>query len=98
MTERRCTYHCRCCGEHFTSLAAFDAHGPRFASAGGCEWPDDAPLVELEGGTCTIGDPDNPVIGITLYEHADAGRVREYHRGIESAQTLRTGRKLGLAA
>lgn len=24
--SRACTYHCRACGSHFTSLRAFDAH------------------------------------------------------------------------
>ena len=71
---RGCTNHCRSCGGHFTSLAAFDAHKP--LPRAGCEWPEEAPLVELSG-KCEIGDPENPLKRCDLYEHESAGRARE---------------------
>jgi hypothetical protein len=77
MKQRTCTNHCRTCGGHFTSLAAFDAHREHFK----CTWPEDAPLVEIEHGVCTIGDPELPQAAVRLYEHADAQVAREYFAG-----------------
>jgi hypothetical protein len=71
-----CRYHCRSCEQHFTSLAAFDAHKPRSQRRGGCLWPEDAPLGEIPGGECRIAS-DVPIVGITLYEHEDAARARQ---------------------
>src|SRR5262245_13694980 len=83
-----CTYHCRECGGHFTSLKAFDAHRPRNPSNGGCEWPEGAPLVELAGGVCRIGDPDLPAFPVTLYEHESASEARDYFQARNGAQAL----------
>jgi hypothetical protein len=81
-----CTYHCRYCDGHFTSLKAFDAHKPRFASKGGCEWPADAPLRELTG-ICKIGDPDLSLTAAPLYEHESAAVARDYF-ALKGAQAL----------
>lgn len=72
-----CKYHCRACGGHFASLEAFDAHrgGPPQARA--CIYPDDAALVELDGGKCEIGHPLRPVRGIVVYSTERAQRARE---------------------
>lgn len=75
-----CRYHCRSCGGHFSSLGAFDQHRPRNRSAGGCEWPEDAALVEVEG-CCKIGDPDRPLSGVTLYSTERAQRARDHFGG-----------------
>lgn len=73
---RTCTHHCRSCGSHFTSLAAFDAHRPKNGRDGGCEWPDDAPLCEVEGGECRIASARSHK-GVLLWEHKNAARARE---------------------
>lgn len=98
-----CSHHCAACGSHFTSLGAFDAHrsGP-FDGERVCSFPDDAPLVELTG-SCRICGPT--LAGVTLYEHADANRLREYRRGRngrgrenggKTAQAAETERKQGV--
>lgn len=94
---RSCTYHCRCCGGHFTSLAAFDAHRPRFESAGGCEWPEDAPLVEIVGD-CAIGEPEHPMFATALYEHENAQRVRDHHNGEKTRERVSIRGKQGVPA
>ena len=76
---RTCFYHCRSCGSHFTSLAAFDAHRPRNAKDGGCEWPDKAPLREVEGGECRIASARSHK-GVLLIEHENAEKARERFR------------------
>lgn len=84
MAARCCRYHCRECGGHLTSLAAFDAHEPRSRTRSGCVWPDDAPLREIPGGECRIGYAE-PVVNVTLYEHArDAERLRTRRRADEA--------------
>src|SRR5829696_1270170 len=85
---RTCTNHCRTCDGHFTSLEAFDTHRSNYE----CTWPDDAPLIKLTGA-CTIGDPDTPQVGIRLYEHARAQRLRDYHRAENGPQAVSTERK-----
>lgn len=78
---RNCRYHCRGCNGHFSSLKAFDLHHPRNRRDGGCEWPEDAPLVEVAGGACRISSgPTSAAIGITLYEHMEAANIREHFR------------------
>jgi hypothetical protein len=89
-----CTYHCRSCESHFTSLAAFDAHRENYE----CAWPDNAPLTEISGGVCKIGDPSAPQVNVTLYEHSDAARLREYRKGTGGRQTAETERKSGAMA
>ncbi len=93
---RTCTNHCRGCDAHFTSLRAFDAHrcGLHGNGARRCRLGDDLPLVRL-AGSCSIADPDRPEIGVTLYEHADAQRVREYHRAENGPQAVSTHGKSG---
>lgn len=93
-TTPSCTYHCRSCESHFTSLEAFDAHRENYE----CVWPDDAPLVEIEGGVCKIGNPTHPKVGVTLYRHESAIRVHDHHRALEAVQTAQTGRKRGAVA
>jgi hypothetical protein len=53
-----CRYHCRSCGSHFASLESFDRHRPRFASEGGCAWPELPPGYEFveKVGVCRISD------------------------------------------
>jgi hypothetical protein len=92
-----CRYHCRCCGSHFSSLEAFDAHRPRNLSRGGCEWPEDAPLVELSG-SCEIGDPDRPVSAVTLYSTERSARARDYFQGENGPQALPAKPKEAVAA
>jgi hypothetical protein len=75
--NRFCSYHCRSCGSHFTSLAAFDAHKPR--NEGKCLWPDKPELIE-HTGTCKIADPEQVAKRVTLYEHPDAARARDNFR------------------
>lgn len=82
--QRTCTHHCRSCGSCFTSLEAFDCHGP--GRPGECEWPDDVPLVEV-AGVCRISDADEK--RVTVHEHSAAQRLREHRRAGESAQTER---------
>jgi hypothetical protein len=101
-----CSHHCSACGAHFTSLRAFDAHNP-----GVCDFPDDAPLVELEG-VCAISDYDEearPIRheGVVVYQLAGAERVREFFRarqdqgnGAEAAPAppVQLKRAMGVAA
>src|SRR4051794_29894741 len=93
MRTRSCTNHCRTCDAHFTSLEAFDAH--RFN--GLCLAPADAPLVEL-AGACAIGDPENPRIGQSLWEHERAQVVRDYHQAKNVRESVSTDRKSPLLA
>ncbi len=91
---RFCRCHCRACGAHFTSLAAFDSHRQGFA----CVWPESG-LTNVEGD-CLISDPTAPLRRVTLHEHVDAERAREAFStagegvsGTGSPQTARTERK-----
>src|SRR5262245_13108584 len=77
MATPTCGLHCRVCGGHFTSLEAFDSHRPRNASQGGCEWPDDAVLVEVSG-VCWVSDPTRPNSSATLYRTGRADRARKH--------------------
>jgi hypothetical protein len=86
-----CRCHCRSCGGHFTSLAAFDAHRPK--NSGLCEWPSDAPLTERTGN-CNI--TSETFTGISLYEHKKAQDARDYFRSDEGAQALSGKRKTGV--
>jgi hypothetical protein len=70
-----CTYHCRPCSSHFTSLRAFDAHRQGPSDDRRCEFPDSG-LVELTG-VCKLADPDMPLAGVTLHEHESAQDYRE---------------------
>ena len=83
MRRPTCTYHCRACGGHFTSLRAFDAHQPGRP----CEWPDESGLIEVPGGRCLIGDPEFPLNDVTLYEHQKAWELRKHHGGREAVQS-----------
>lgn len=80
MTHCRC--HCRACGSHFTSLEAFDAHHQGSGSTLiPCAFPDEAPLVEITGGTCTIRDPDRPETDALVYSTERAQKAASYFRG-----------------
>lgn len=79
MSIPRCSNHCSCCGGHFTSLDAFDAHRPRHSSEGGCEWPRNAPLSELIGD-CLLADPDRPLVRVSVFEHSSTTKAREAAR------------------
>lgn len=80
-----CRYHCRECNGHFTSLEAFDSHRPRHRSEGGCEWPEDAALVEFNG-ICKIAD-DRDRVGVTIYGSERAERARDYFGGQDGRQS-----------
>lgn len=84
--KRFCSYHCAVCDAHFTSLRAFDLHGPRNSEDGGCVWPDEVEeLLSERTGECRIGHPPARLKGVTVYE-LDAGpRAREYFRARERA-------------
>lgn len=56
-----CRYHCRACEHHFTSLVAFDNH----RQGGVCLI--DSSVLETKG-TCKIGDPDNVLQDVSVYE------------------------------
>jgi hypothetical protein len=93
MTYCRC--HCRDCGSHFTSLEAFDAHHQGSGSTlVACAFPEDASLVEITGGTCVVGDPENPEFGVTVYaverSLEDAERLKRL-RGRESERPRLSG-------
>lgn len=80
MSRRRCTHHCRRCGAHFSSLAAFDAHHAGSGAAHEpCVFPEDAPLVELEGGICSIAGTETKT-GVAISEHASAAQIRDHFR------------------
>ena len=79
MKTRTCTYHCRSRGSHFTSLAAFDAHGPQNPKDGSCLWPEDVPLNPIAGGECRIASGRSHK-GVTLWEHENASKAREHFR------------------
>lgn len=73
-----CRFHCRCCGGHFASLEAFDAHRSGSMDARRCDYPDDAELVERAGGSCSIAYPAQPAIeNITVYSTKRADRARD---------------------
>lgn len=76
-----CRCHCRCCGAHFTSEAGFDAHRKGPTDERRCDLEDDR-LIEIEGGQCRIADPEYPIIGVTLYEHANAQKARDHFRRV----------------
>jgi hypothetical protein len=93
-----CAYHCRACGSHFTSLEAFDGH--REGPAGGnriCSFPESAELVELSG-SCRVSHPTLPLVAVTIYEHAKAGRLREYRKAENAREALSTDAKSATAA
>jgi hypothetical protein len=75
-----CTYHCRQCESHFSSLEAFDAHGPGRP----CKWPDDSRLVEIAGGVCRIGDPDVPKLNVTLYAAQRGQAAKDRLEGLQA--------------
>ncbi len=78
--DRTCRYHCTSCGEHFTSLEAFDHH--RAGSFGRnrryCKSPDSARSekgrvvlqAQTRAGVCRLGDPDHALLSVTLWEAA----------------------------
>jgi hypothetical protein len=73
-----CTTHCACCGSHFTSLAAFDAHRVR-PHDGDRRCSLDAPELRpaTEDGRCELTAED--LYGVVVYEHGpqvDATRAR----------------------
>jgi hypothetical protein len=83
-----CTTHCRSCGAHFSSTAAFDAHRKGPIDARYCEHPND--VVTLAGearlgiksaaGVCDVASPSSPQVGVTVWALAasldgSAGRV-----------------------
>jgi hypothetical protein len=73
----RCTYHCRSCGAHFTSLEAFDDHHEGSgASLKPCAFPDGHGLVERTG-VCKLGS-SAPQVGVTVYESRRAEASRAY--------------------
>ena len=93
-----CSYHCRTCGAHFTSLEAFDAH--REGPAGGnrtCSFPESAELVELTG-TCKISDPTTPSVAVTIYSTERAARARDYFGDTNVRQTASANAKPATAA
>ena len=94
---RHCAYHCRECGGHFTSLEAFDAHKPPWSPGEECEWPEDAPLVEVAGGFCEISDGIRRG-GLTLHEHRKAQTYRNYRKGLGSRESAETQRKQAVPA
>jgi hypothetical protein len=76
MTAPRCTYHCRACGAHFTSLKAFDYHHESSgASLKPCVFPEGHGLVERTG-VCKLSSPTQT--GVTIYEAARAEVTRTY--------------------
>lgn len=81
MSERTpaCRCHCRRCGAHFTSEAAFDLHRQGPSGDRRCDLEDER-LIEIEGGHCRIADPEYPIVGVTLYEHANAQKARDHFR------------------
>lgn len=84
-----CRYHCGSCGAHFTSLEAFDAHGPRNRSEG-CEWPEDVALIEMSG-KCSIAD-EQIRYDVTIYSTARASRARD-HFGAQNAREAAPARR-----
>ena len=87
-----CAYCCRSCGGHFTSLEAFDAHrsGP-FDGERVCSYPDDASLIELTGTCKIVAGP--PQVGVTVYEHERAGKLRDYRQAQNARPTRSTDAK-----
>lgn len=76
MTRRvTCKCHCRDCGSHFTSLAAFDAHLSGKPGTRVCEFAPDA-FRELSG-VCSIGYAEARG-NVTVYEHVSAERARAH--------------------
>jgi hypothetical protein len=73
---------------YFTSLEAFDGHRSNFK----CLQTEDVPVVELIG-SCKIGHPDTPEIGIALWEYERAKRVRDYYGAENGRETASTERK-----
>lgn len=66
-----CTYHCRPCGAHFTSLTAFDLH----RQEGKCSFTGLSKKLKKTEGTCNISDgKSHPA---KVYELA---RTEEYRK------------------
>jgi hypothetical protein len=66
-----CTYHCRSCGSHFTSLEAFDSHRAHYE----CNWPelpDGYGFIE-QIGECRIAD-DRVRPGAVIYSLVRPGK------------------------
>ena len=89
-----CSYHCRACGAHFSSLRAFDAHRSGPMDDRRCDFPDDAELVERTG-ICKISDPTQPQVGVTLYERADS---QDYRSRMEDRQAAPRQRSMDAEA
>ena len=88
MTYCRC--HCRGCGSHFSSAEAFDAHHQGSgASLVPCAFPEEAPLIGVTEGTCTIGDPDRPLTGVTVYTTERSLEAAEYFRSLRDRESER---------
>lgn len=79
MTFCRC--HCSRCGSHFASLEAFDLHHEGSgATLVPCVFPEDAPLVEITGGTCAVDDPHRPDTDALVYTTVRAQGAARYFR------------------
>ena len=79
------------------SLEAFDADDQGSgATLVPCAFPDDAPLVEIAGGTCGVDDPDRPLTGVTVYTTERAQEATRYFRALEGRETAPVGRKRGV--
>ena len=78
-----CTYHCRPCGSHFTSVRAFDAHRRGPMDDRRCELPDTG-LVE-RSGVCGLANPDMHLLNVAVYELEATQDYREYRNGRETA-------------
>lgn len=78
-----CTNHCRSCGGHFSSLAAFDKHRTGPYSDRSCTEPETVGLVQKKGD-CLLDDPDNPKKNVIIYELATTEEYRKMRSGQES--------------
>lgn len=72
-----CTYHCRSCGGHFTSLEAFDAHRQEAR----CTYPDEIVFLE-QLGDCDISDA-KPRKGVTVHSVHRPGQYGEAPQGVQ---------------
>lgn len=82
MSKVKCTHHCRTCGRHFHSLAAFDLHLKRDTPEGpmvGCYSPDHSEDVvgEFLGfqGICDISGSE-VLDGVVWEKTSRRGNVR----------------------
>jgi hypothetical protein len=72
---RPCTYHCRPCDGHFTSLRAFDAHHERQDDGRvWCQPPERVEALRAVAGVCRISVAPGGRYGdarpVMIYEHA----------------------------